>query len=108
MSQVTGTISQQFLAKGKDTPVLSKTPRVQTVLCSGFTAALILNSDTNRRVASFKLHALYFRAKIPQHQMNRNLVKFDGHQKESREGNGVHKVLVGKPEGKRPLGETKT
>ena len=35
-------------------------------------------------------------------------MRWAGHVARMEEGRGVHKVLVGKPEGKRPLGETKT
>ena len=35
-------------------------------------------------------------------------MRWTEHVARMEEGRGVHKVLVGKPEGKRPLGETKT
>ena len=34
-------------------------------------------------------------------------MRWDGHVARMEEGIGVHKVLVGKPEGKRPLGRTR-
>ena len=35
-------------------------------------------------------------------------IRWVGHVARMEEGRGVHKVLVGKPEGKRTIGETKT
>ena len=40
--------------------------------------------------------------------INWRRMRWAGHVARMGEGRGVHKVLVGKPEGKRPLGETKT
>ena len=54
-----------------------------------------------------QLHGLYSSRNIVRAIKSRRM-RWAGHVARMEEGRGVHKVLVGKPEGKRPLGETKT
>jgi hypothetical protein len=55
-------------------------------------------------------HNLYFSSAIDvaQRVVKLRRVRWAGHAARMGEERGVHRVLVGKPEGKRPLGGTQT
>ena len=75
--QVTGTVSQHFLAKCKDVPVLNQTPRDRSTWWSGIIPPYILNLDTWRWVTSFTFRPLSSEEKIRRYQLYRSLVQFD-------------------------------
>jgi hypothetical protein len=50
-----------------------------------------------------ELHSLYFSPDIVRVIKSRRM-RWAGHMARMREGRGVYRVLVGRPEGKRPLG----
>ena len=60
-----------------------------------------------RKLHNEELNDLYCSHNIVRVIKSRRM-RLAGHVARMEEGRGVHKVLVGKPEGKRPLGETQT
>jgi len=60
-----------------------------------------------RKLHNEELNNLYSLPNIVRVVKSRRM-RWAGHVARMGEDRGVHKVLVGKPEGKRPLGETKT
>ena len=56
-----------------------------------------------RKLHNEELNDLYSSPKIVRVIKSRRM-RWAGHVARMKEGRGVHKVLVGKPEGKRPLG----
>ena len=60
-----------------------------------------------RKLHNEELNDLYSSPNIVRVVKSRRM-KWAGHVAHMEEGRVVHKVLVGKPEGKRPLGRTKT
>ena len=60
-----------------------------------------------RKLHNEELNDLYSSPNIVRLIKSR-IMRWAGHVARMEEERGVHKVLVGKPEGKRPLGETKT
>jgi hypothetical protein len=56
-----------------------------------------------RKLHNDELHSLYFSPNIVREIKSRRM-RWAGHVARVGEGRGVYKVLVGRPEGKRPLG----
>jgi hypothetical protein len=56
-----------------------------------------------RKLHKYKLHGLYSSPNIVRVIKSRRM-RWEGHVARMGEGRGVHRVLVGRPEGKRPLG----
>jgi hypothetical protein len=56
-----------------------------------------------RKLHNDELHILYFSPNIVRVIKSRRM-RWDGHVARMGEGRVVHRVLVGRPEGKRPLG----
>jgi hypothetical protein len=54
-----------------------------------------------RKLHNDELHRLY---SSPNVRMIKSRIRWAGHVARMREGRGVYRVLVGRPEGKRPLG----
>ena len=60
-----------------------------------------------RKLHNEELNDLYCSPNIVRVIKSRRM-RWAGHVAPMEKGRGVHRVLVGKPEGKRPIGETKT
>jgi hypothetical protein len=56
-----------------------------------------------RKLHNDELHSLYSSPNIVRVIKSRR-IQWEGHVARKREGRGVYRVLVGRPEGKRPLG----
>jgi hypothetical protein len=59
-----------------------------------------------RKLHNNELHSLYSSPNIVREIKSRRM-RWVGHVARMREGSGVYRVLVGRPEGKRPLGRPK-